>query len=165
MDIDNIIEDLYHNHARNIQRLCYLYLGDVAASEDAMQETFLKAYEKYPLFRGKSDIKTWLTRIAINTCKDMQRRDAGKKHFLTDQIPENVQHSGETPENSIEKMLVSEAIRNLPRELREVVVLFYYQELTTKTIGSILHIPRTTAEYRLKKARGELRKMIGEDIV
>ena len=165
MDIDNIIEDLYCNHARNIQRLCYLYLGDAAASEDAMQETFLKAYEKYPLFRGKSDIKTWLTRIAINTCKDMQRRDAGKKHFLTGQIPENTQQSKETPENSIEKMLVSEAICNLPRELREVVILFYYQELTTKTIGTILHIPRTTVEFRLKKARSELRKMIGEDIV
>ncbi len=165
MDIDNIIEDLYRNHARNIQRLCYLYLGDAAASEDAMQETFLKAYEKYPLFRGKSDIKTWLTRIAINSCKDMQRRDARKHHFLTAEIQENTHHFAETPENSIEKMLVSEAIRNLPRELREVVILFYYQELTTKTISSILHIPRTTVEFRLKKARSELRKMIGEDIV
>ena len=165
MEIDNMIEDLYHDHARNIQRVCYLYLGDVTAAEDAMQETFLKAYEKYPLFRGKSDIKTWLTRIAINTCRDIQRRDARKKLFFTAEIPENAQHSVETPEASLEKILISEAIRNLPWELREVVILFYYQELTTKTIGSILHIPRTTVEFRLKKARGELRKTISEDIV
>lgn len=91
MEADNIIEDLYHSHARNIQRMCYLYLGDVAASEDA--------------------------------------------------------------------------IRQLPQELREVVILFYYQELSTKTIGAILHIPRTTVEFRLKKARGELRKVIREDIL
>ena len=165
MDIDNIIEDLYHDHARNIQRLCYLYLGDVAASEDAMQETFLKAYEKYPHFRGNSDVKTWLTRIAINTCKDMQRRDARKNHFLTAEIPENTPHSAGVPEDSIEKMLVSEAIRKLPGELREAVILFYYQELTTKTISTILRIPRTTVEFRLKKARCELRKVIREDIV
>lgn len=163
MEADNIIEDLYHNHARNIQRLCYLYLGDAAASEDAMQETFLKAYEKYPLFRGNSDIKTWLTRIAINTCKDMQRRDAGKNVFPAAEVLENTQHATDVPENTIEKLLVSEAIHRLPRELREVVILFYYQELTTKTISTVLHIPRTTVEFRLKKARGELKKVIRED--
>ena len=163
MEADNIIEGLYHNHARNIQRLCYLYLGDAAASEDAMQETFLKAYEKYPLFRGNSDIKTWLTRIAINTCKDMQRRDAGKNVFPAAEVLENTQHATEVPENTIEKLLVSEAIHRLPRELREVVILFYYQELTTKTISTVLHIPRTTVEFRLKKARGELKKVIRED--
>lgn len=165
MEADNIIEDLYHSHARNIQRMCYLYLGDVAASEDAMQETFLKAYEKYPFFRGKSDVKTWLTRIAINTCKDIQRREARKKHFLTAEIPENTQCATELPENAIDRMLVSEAIRQLPQELREVVILFYYQEMSTKTIGAILHIPRTTVEFRLKKARSELRKVIREDIL
>lgn len=163
MEADNIIEDLYHNHARNIQRLCYLYLGDAAASEDAMQETFLKAYEKYPLFRGNSDIKTWLTRIAINTCKDMQRRDAGKNVFPAAEVLENTQHTTDVPENTIEKLLVSEAIHRLPRELREVVILFYYQELTTSTISTVLHIPRTTVEFRLKKARGELKKVIRED--
>lgn len=165
MEADNTIENLYHSHARNIQRMCYLYLGDMAASEDAMQETFLKAYEKYPFFRGKSDVKTWLTRIAINTCKDMQRRNARKNCFLIAEIPENAQHSADVPENSIDRILVSNAIRQLPCELREVVILFYYQELSTKTIGTILHIPRTTVEFRLKKARGELRKMIREDIL
>ena len=165
MEADNIIEDLYHSHARNIQRMCYLYLGDVAASEDAMQETFLKAYEKYPLFRGKSDVKTWLTRIAINTCKDMQRREARKNRFLTAELQENTQHPADAPEKSIDRMLVSDAIRQLPPELREAVILFYYQELSTKTIGTILHIPRTTVEFRLKKARIELRKVIREDIL
>lgn len=145
--------------------MCYLYLGDVAASEDAMQETFLKAYEKYPFFRGKSDVKTWLTRIAINTCKDMQRRDARKGSLLTAEIPENGQRSTEVPEDSIDRILVSDAIWQLPQELREVVILFYYQELSTKTIGAILHIPRTTVEFRLKKARSELRKVIREDIL
>lgn len=165
MDTDNIIEDLYHKHARNIQRLCYLYLGDVAASEDAMQETFLKAYEKYPLFRGNSDIRTWLTRIAINTCKDMQRREARKKVFPAAEIPEDTQKLANIPEHLLKKMMVSEAICKLPRELREVVILFYYQELTTGTIAAILHIPRTTVEFRLKKARGELKKGIREDIL
>lgn len=78
---------------------------------------------------------------------------------------EKTQPSTDDLENSIEKMVVSETIQRLPRELREVVILFYYQELTTKTISAILHIPRTTVEFRLKKARGELRKVIREEIL
>lgn len=164
MEADNIIEALYHNHARNIQRLCYLYLGDTAASEDAMQETFLKAYQKYPSFRGKSDVKTWLTRIAINTCKDMQRREMSKNTYMQNEIARaDRQHVVDNVEHSIDRMLVSEAIQKLPCDLREVVILFYYQEMSARTIGNILHIPRTTVEFRLKKARGELRKVIRED--
>ncbi len=164
MEADNIIEDLYHNHARNIQRLCYLYLGETAASEDAMQETFLKAYEKYPSFRGKSDVKTWLTRIAINTCKDMQRREISKNTYVQNEIAmADRKHVADNVEHSIDRMLVSEAIQKLPCDLREVVILFYYQEMSARTIGNILHIPRTTVEFRLKKARGELRKVIRED--
>lgn len=164
MEADNIIEDLYYNHARYIQRLCFLYLGNVAASEDAMQETFLKAYEKYPFFRGKSDVKTWLIRIAINTCKDMQRREMSKNTYMQNEITmSNRQHIADNVEHSIDRMLVSEAIQKLPCDLREVVILFYYQEMPTRTIGNILHIPRTTVEFRLKKARGELKKVIRED--
>lgn len=164
MEADNIIEDLYHSHARNIQRMCYLYLGDVAASEDAMQETFLKAYEKYSFFRGKSDVKTWLTRIAINTCKDMQRREMSKNAYMKKEIAmADRQPVTDNVEHSIDRLLVSEAIQKLPCNLREVVILFYYQEMSARAIGNILHIPGTTVEFRLKKARGELKKVIRED--
>lgn len=73
------------------------------------------------------------------------------------------QHVVDNVEHSIDRMLVSEAIQKLPCDLREVVILFYYQEMSARTIGNILHIPRTTVEFRLKKARGELRKVIRED--
>ena len=160
--IDDVMEDLYHSHARNIQRMCYLYLGNVAAAEDAMQETFLKAYEKYPHFRGKSDVKTWLTRIAINTCKDMQRRDARKNKYVQQEMEKTGQISTDTYENSVDRILLAEAIRKLPGELREVVILFYYQELSARSIAAILRIPQTTVEFRLKKARSELKKVIRE---
>lgn len=73
------------------------------------------------------------------------------------------QHVTDNVEHSIDRMLVSEAIQKLPCDLREVVILFYYQEMSTKTIGAILHIPRTTVEFCLKKARGKLKKVIRED--
>lgn len=160
MDTNEITEELYRKYATNIQRVCYLYLGDVTASEDAMQETFLKAYEKYNSFQKKSDIKTWLTRIAINTCKDMLRKD--KKKIAGMELAETQHVSDSSVEDRINKILITEAIQNLAPELKEVVILFYYQEFSTKIISSILFIPRTTVEYRLKKARKELKKYFEE---
>ena len=58
---------------KSLLRMCYAYLGDMALSEDAVQETFLKAYRALDSFRGEAAEKTWLMRIAINTCKDMRR--------------------------------------------------------------------------------------------
>ena len=54
-------------------RLCYAYLCDTALAEDAVQETFFKAWKNYGKFRGEAEEKTWLTRIAINTCKDLMK--------------------------------------------------------------------------------------------
>lgn len=57
----------------SLLRLCYIQLQDKELAEDAVQETFLKAYRSLQSFRGECSEKTWLTRIAINTCRDMQR--------------------------------------------------------------------------------------------
>jgi RNA polymerase sigma-70 factor (ECF subfamily) len=160
MGTKEIIEDLYRQYAFNIQKVCYLYLGNVAASEDAMQETFLKAFQKYGYFRKKSNIKTWLTRIAINTCKDILRREKIKS--LNTAVTEDIGTYANPQEITLEKMTVTEAICKLPDELREVVILFYYQELSTRDIGNILGIPRTTIEFRLKKARNELKNVFKE---
>ncbi|MBP3427741.1 MAG: sigma-70 family RNA polymerase sigma factor [Clostridia bacterium] len=60
-------------YEKELLRLCFVYLKDEALAEDAVQETFLKAYSRLSSFRGDSSPKTWLVRIAINVCKDMSR--------------------------------------------------------------------------------------------
>lgn len=160
MDVAEMIGELYCQYSLNIQRVCFLYLGDIAASEDAMQDTFLKAYEKYNSFRGKSDVKTWLTRIAINTCKDMLRKEKGRESVVLSEGMHKKDSDITNLENAVNKLLVTEVIQKLPQELREVVILFYYQEQSTKVISKILRIPRTTVEFRLKKARAEMKRMM-----
>ena len=54
-------------------RLCFAFLCDTALAEDAVQETFFKAWKSMDRFRGEAQEKTWLTRIAINTCKDLMK--------------------------------------------------------------------------------------------
>ena len=67
------LEGLIREHQVSLTRMCYLYLHDEKMAEDAVQETFFKACRSWASYRGEASEKTWLTRIAVNTCKDMLR--------------------------------------------------------------------------------------------
>ena len=62
----DLISQWIRTYEKDLLRLCCVYLKDVALAEDAVQETFLKAYSHLPSFRGNSSPKTWLVRIAIS---------------------------------------------------------------------------------------------------
>lgn len=72
--------DAYGN---DILRLCTLYLKDRHLAEDALQETFIKVWQKYSTYKGDADEKTWITRIAINVCKNYLRTSWFKKTDVT----------------------------------------------------------------------------------
>lgn len=150
-------EKLVEEHQTSLLRGCYLYLKDHAMAEDAVQETFLKAYRSMEAFRGESSEITWLTRIAINVCRDMQRTTWFRliDRFTTpEMLPEPAQEFTE-PEESLVL-----SIMNLPRKLREVVVLYYYQNFDTQEIAETLGIARSSVSSRLKRARVKLREVL-----
>ena len=92
-------------------RLCYIQLQDKGLAEDAVQETFIKAFRALDTFRGDCSEKTWLTRIAINTCRDMRRgswfRHIDRKVSL-EMLPEAAVQPAE------EKLDLTIAVMNLP---------------------------------------------------
>ena len=131
--------------------MCFLYLHDRQLAEDAVQETFLRAYKAYDNFRGDSSEKTWLTRIAVNVCKSALRRE--RPLPLSD-----------APEDSYEAQFrddtVLQAVCALPQKLREVVLLYYYQELSTPEIATLLHLPRNVITSRLSRGRAQLKTQL-----
>ncbi len=88
---------LMKNYETDVVRLCFLYLRDLSLAEDAAQETFLKVYRSIGMFRRESSEKTWLMRIAINTCKDIRRgawfrhvdRSVSLDHLPSPSVPAN----------------------------------------------------------------------------
>lgn len=72
-DRERALVDMVERYQTPLRRMCCAILHDAALSEDAVQETFLKAYRAIDGFRGECGEKTWLMRIAINTCRDMRR--------------------------------------------------------------------------------------------
>jgi DNA-directed RNA polymerase specialized sigma24 family protein len=68
------VERMMPLHGRALLRMCCVYLRDMAMAEDAVQDTFFKAYLHFGSFHGLSSEKTWLTQIAINTCRSILRK-------------------------------------------------------------------------------------------
>ena len=150
---------IYKENAQSIIRLCYLYLKDEELAQDAAQETFIKAWRKLSAFKENSSINTWLTSIAINTCKSLMRQKSFKN---TVSLNEAIKVHNKAPDSET-IMSVAIAVESLPTDLRVVVLLKYYRGLKSKEIAKILKIPATTVNYRLSKAKEILKEKLKED--
>ena len=154
-DKEAVIRQMIDEYQTALLRLCYLYLHDVQLAEDAVQETFLKAYRTLGSFRGEASAKTWLTRIAMRTCCDMRRTFWFRRvdcSITPEMLPEPVQETAE------DESALTIAVMNLPKKEREVILLYYYQDMNMSEIAQTLGVTQPTVSYRLQKARERLRK-------
>jgi RNA polymerase sigma-70 factor (ECF subfamily) len=156
------IEELIDLYGDGILRLCILYLGDRHLAEDAFQETFIKAWKKRDEFRGESSVKTWLTRIAINTCRDMLR--SGWFRTMRRSQPVETLFDLATDEDIQEEAAVRDALTRLPGLYREVVLLHYDQGLKIREIAKALGLSQNTVSTRLRRARALMEKELKEGI-
>ena len=146
-------------YGESLLRMCYSYLGDRSLAEDALQETFLKAWKGFVHFRGESSEKTWLMRIAINTCRDI-RRSAWFRHI--DRAVSLDQLSGLEVSFDARDDAVTKAVMKLRPRLREAVLLRWYQGLSAEETAQALGISRSTAYERLNKAQAILKRELEE---
>lgn len=138
-----------------LSRVCYLYLRDVGLAEDAVQDTFIKAYQKLDEFSPQNEWseKAWLTRIAVNTCKDyrksawFQRVD---RHIDPNNIPQVATMDREDRQ-------ILEDVMELPPKLKTAVLLYYYLDMKVEEIMSVLGISQSTVYQRLDRAQKKLR--------
>ena len=145
------------DYKTQLMRIAYMYLGDEALAEDAVQDTFMKAYTHIDRFRGEASKKTWLTRIIINTCKDARKSAYFRNRSQTttlDDVPER----GEADTYSDDTVL--QAVMNLSEKDKQVILLRFYQEMTVPEIARVLHIPVANATSRLKRAKDHLKEAL-----
>ena len=156
-NLEQTFTELVNTHQTSLLRMCYLNLHDSGLAEDAVQETFVKAYRALPAFRGDSDPKTWLMRIAINTCRDMQRGSWLKHLSRTVTLDELAEPSESFSEDAL---TVNVEIARLPVKLREAVLLYYYQNMKTEEVAEALGIAVSSVAERLKRAKEKLRQSL-----
>ncbi len=151
---DAAFEELVQRYQSSLLRTCYLCLQDRALAEDAVQETFLRAYRSMAQFRGECGEKTWLMRIAMNICRDLRRSGWMRwmdRRYTPEMLPEPA-----APCTQEDSELV-QAVMRLPVKLRAVILLHYYQGMNVNEIADSLGIAQSSVSGRLKRGREKLR--------
>ena len=156
-DRNQRLEQLVDRYQEQVMRMCFLYLCDKTLAEDAMQETFLKVYRALDTFRGEASEKTWIMRIAIRTCYDMNHSGwfrVFNRQVTPDMVPETA-----VPFEESDDELMNAVIR-LPIRLREVILLYYYQHMNVNETAESLGISQSSVSGRLKRGREKLKAMM-----
>ena len=146
------INRLIDCYSQPLTRLCYLYLKDYQLAQEAVQDILYKAYTKYSSFGRKSSEKTWITKIAMNVCKDYLRRPACRELVSSEtvQLAAQREDSPYTDSSSVELL---HAVYALPVLYKEVILMRYYQNLSINEIAKVLHEKPNTISVRMKRAK------------
>lgn len=156
---------------RRIFALSYGMLGREEDARDATQETFLAAFKNLRGFRGEAKVSSWLHRIAVNQCITRQRRAKVRSESALEDEQERNAASFSTPlhhspaitaEGREQSMAVRKAVNSLPIELRQVVVMKEFEDLTFREISDALDVPLSTVKSRLYTALKQLQMRLGK---
>lgn len=150
---------------RRIFALAYGMLGREEDARDATQETFLAAFRNLRGFRGEAKVSSWLHRIAVNQCITRQRKAKVRSEAALEEEEEKQAASfvtavHDSPSRVVESrqqtVAVRRAINSLPVELRQVVIMKEFEELTFREIADVLDLPLSTVKSRLYTAMKQL---------
>lgn len=151
------VDAFVHKYYTDILHYCYRHLYDNGEAEDITQETFERFFRYLRNYRHYDKAKNYLYVIAGNLCKN--RYGAVSAVPLDESIP-SVGDSVETIEVQIDLLA---ALQKLPTELREVLILHYFQDLKLKEVADILQIGLPLVKYRVQQAKACMRELLGEE--
>src|SRR5436190_13039117 len=151
--------DLYEQHSRAIYYLALRFLGDPQKAEDATHDVFLKAFRKMDQFRGEASWRTWLYRIAINHCRNLQQA-WHERHISTsadETIWDNSAASTDSPLRVLETKELGERIQKaldgLPDEYRLLLVLVADEQLSYDEVATLTDQTCDAVRGKLHRAR------------
>ncbi|MFS0821720.1 RNA polymerase sigma factor [Bacillus sp. 1P02SD] len=148
------LEVIYNVYKAPLYQFIFRYTNNEQLSIDLVQDTFEKLQRNFRQFdQEKGKFKTYLYQIAYNTMMTRLRRQTLFRTLLPILADRHPHH-----ENSDEKITVQSAIHSLPEDLRAIVLLTYYHDLTQKEISTILHIPVGTVKSKLHRALKKLKE-------
>ncbi|MGV3466609.1 MAG: sigma-70 family RNA polymerase sigma factor [Heyndrickxia sp.] len=166
--LENTLLSLMNKHGDDLMKLAFSYINSTETAKDIVQTTFIKAFTNIDKFKGKSSYKTWLYRITVNLCKDYLKSAVYKRTIFSEKFQE-LQSSSESLE---EKILKDEraselrtAVFSLPIKYREVIIMYYFQELSVEEISNVLKMSKNTIRTRLQRAKKKLAFMMKEEVV
>ena len=154
---DQAIEDFVRKYYPMILRYCQLHIQDLGYAEDLTQESFARFFRTLSQYQHYGKAANYLYVIAGNLCRDHHKRPV---EILMEELPEQLVYQMETLDLRLD---IHRALAQLPPELREVTILYFFQELKQKEIARILGIGLPLVKYRIRRAKELLEQLIGKE--
>ena len=161
-------DNLYARYGDKLFHFIFGFFYDVNIAEDIASDFWTTVWTRAHTFRGEASVKNWLYRIARNKALDELRRSKNKNRHAEDENQEDILSAipddRSKPDDELgqkqESELMRVAIRQLSKEHREVVELFYYQGMKYQEIEAVLEIPLGTVKTRLLFAKEQLKRTL-----
>jgi RNA polymerase sigma-70 factor (ECF subfamily) len=167
----DFVRELVIQHSDRLFRIILRLVQSRDTAEDILQDTWVNAIRKLHQYDPSRPISAWLTKIAVNRCRDYWRRERlrgfRKQPWNSKRLEKSADAVTVDSSREVEKHIdISAALMTLSHKLREVVVLKFYSGLTLEEIAQVLDVPSGTVKSRLYFALTKLREhlLYGETI-
>ena len=151
------IEDFVRKYYPRVKRYCQLHIQDLGYAEDLTQETFARFFRTLSQYQHYGKAANYLYVIAGNLCRDYHKKPEA---ILMEELSEQPVYQTDTLDIRLD---VHQALEQLPPELREVTILYFFQELKQKEIARIFGIGLPLVKYRIKRAKELLAGYLGKE--
>ena len=151
-------KQLIEEYGNRLLRTCCLILKDREEAEDVVQETFIKVFKKIGTFKEKSGLYTWIYAIALNLSRDRMRMKKDMLELKDEWIGNDDVES--QVEINIDRELLRKEIFEMNSLYREVLVLFYFENLSIKEISNLLNEKEGTIKSKLSRGRNLLKESL-----
>lgn len=152
--------ELINLYGNKLLRTCYLMIHDEKEAEDIVQETFINVFKYIKNFKGNSSLYTWIYRISQNITKDRLKTKITTVPYEDNEIVSN------SPEDitivNIDRVALRTELGKLSFIYKQVLVLFYFNDLSIKEISEILDEKEGTIKSKLSRGRNLLREALVE---
>lgn len=159
---DHALDLFVRKYYPKILSYCHYHCSDKTYAEDLTQETFVRFFTKLSDYHFRGKTLNYLYTIASHLCKDYWKKRKEVPIEETESVSEKNLPEHQV-ENVLNKIYIEQALKQLPDELSEVLVLYYFQELKLTEIAHVLQIGLPLAKYRLRAGKKQLEKLLREE--
>ena len=156
---EEAMELFIRRYYADILKYCVRHCGDTVYGEDLTQETFVRFFGKLSDYRHTGKAKNYLYTIAGNLCKNYYKQ-AREIPLEDGQMPQEGDGAPDEEASAVDRVTVAWALEQLPGEQREVVDLYYFQELKLREIAELLNIGLPLVKYRLRQGKQKRRELL-----
>lgn len=151
------LHELMENYGDRLTNLAYSYLKDWGKAQEVVQDVFLTCYSHYAKIEEIQSLEAWTYRITINRCKDVLKSSWIKRVTVNSTLFDFLKSTSGSPEAAAiaqdENAILIEKVLALPVKYREVIHLYYYEEISVAEMSVLLKININTIKTRLKRGR------------